>query len=135
MAAFTLKDPAFTLNGTDLKQWVTSVTLKTSVDAVETTASGAAGKTRIGGLPDFSLEVEFNQDFAGAAVDATIWPLVGTVVPFTLKPTSAATSATNPQYSGSVLIAEYTPLDGKIGDLASVKVSWPGSGFVTRATA
>jgi len=112
----------------------TKVTLKVSAADLENTAFGGTYRSRIGGLKDASLDVEFNQDFAAAQVDALLWPLLGTVVAFELKPTSGAASATNPRYTGSVLITDYSPLDGSVGDLAKSSASWPTSGPVLRFT-
>ncbi|MGI5493883.1 hypothetical protein [Microtetraspora malaysiensis] len=134
MAVFTYIDAAVTINGVDLSDHVTKATLKIDVEDKETTAMGSGWKSRTGGLKEGSLELELNQDFATSKVDATIWPLLGTVVAVTIKPTSAATGPANPQYSGTVLIKEYTPLDGSVGDLAKTSVSWPTSGAITRAT-
>jgi len=52
----------------------------------------------------------------------------------TVKPTTAATSATNPEFQGNVVISEYNPLDGAVGDASSTSVTWPGDGAVTVAT-
>jgi hypothetical protein len=111
---------------------ITSVSLKIQADELEDTAFGDTYRSRLGGLKDWSVDIDFNQDFAAAQVDATLFPLLGTVVTVTVKATSAANSATNPQYSGSVLVKEYTPLDGGVGDLAKTSVSWPGAGTLTR---
>lgn len=127
MATFTLTDAVLVINGTTLSQHGTSVTLSIEADEQEDTAFGDTYRSRIGGLKDFTLDIDWNQDFAGGAVDATIFPLLGTVVTFAVKATSAATSATNPQYSGSVLVTEWTPLDGSVGDLATASTSWPGA--------
>lgn len=134
MAPIVLTDAKVTINAVNVSAFSTSVTVSIDVDDQETTAFGSTFRSRTGGLKDGKLDLEFNQTFAAAEVDATIWPLLGAVVAFTAKSTSGANSATNPEYQGSVLISEYTPLDGGVGDLAKVKVSWPTSGAVTRAT-
>jgi len=134
MAASVLLDVKLTINAVNLSTFCTSASFKIDVDDQETTAFGQTYKTRIGGLKDASLDVEFNQDLAASAVNQTLQPLIGTVVPFTLKQSSGTTSATNPEWQGNVLITEYTPIDGKVGDLAAVKVSFPTSGTVTYAT-
>ena len=136
MAPSVLTDVKIVINAVNLSAWCTSASFKIDVDDQETTAFGTSGyRSRIGGLKDATLDLEFNQDLAAAAVNATLQPLVGTVVTFTLKQSSAATSATNPEYQSSVLITEYTPIDGKVGDLASVKVSYPNTGAVVYAVA
>ena len=135
MAPSVLTDVKVTLNAVNLSAWATSASLKIDVDDQETTAFGTSGyRSRIGGLKDATLDIEFNQDLAAAAVNATIQPLIGSVVAFTLKQSSAANSATNPEWQGTVLITGYTPIDGKVGDLASVKVSYPNTGLLTYAT-
>jgi hypothetical protein len=135
MASFALIDFAMTINSVNLSDHNTKATLNVKVDDLENTAFGTSGwKTRLGGLKEFSLSLEFNQDFAASNVDATLWAALGTVVAFTGKATSGANSATNPQYSGSVLISEYTPFDNSVGELAKVSVTFPGSGALARAT-
>lgn len=136
MATFTLTDAVVVINGVTLSDHATSVTLSIEADEQEDTAFGDTYRSRIGGLKDFTLDIDWNQDFAAGELDATLFPLIGTVVTFAVKATSAATSATNPQYSGSVLVTEYTPLDGSVGDLATLSTSWPGAlgTGITRST-
>lgn len=134
MASFAFTDAAFTLNSVALSTFTTSVTLNAEVEELEDTAMGDVWRSRLAGLKDYTLDVEFNSDFAASAVDVTLWGIFGTVVPFTLKATSAANSTTNPQYSGSLLISQLTPIDGSVGDLAKTSVTWPGAAALTRAT-
>jgi hypothetical protein len=44
-------------------------------------------------------------------------------------------STSNPKYTGNLLIKAWNPITGSVGDEASVSVSYPTSGAVTRATA
>jgi len=134
MAPIVLLDVKLTINAVNMSTFSTSATASFDVDDQETTAFGSTWKSRVGGLKDGKIEMEFNQSYAASEVDATIWPLLGTVVAFTAKPSSGTTTATNPEYQGNVLISEYTPLDGGVGDLGKLKVSWPTSGAVIRAT-
>jgi hypothetical protein len=108
--------------------------LEISYDDVETTAFGDAVRTRIGGLGDATLNLTFNQDYASSEVDATLNALVGTSTAFVLKPTSGSVSATNPTYAGSVIVTSYTPISAEVGTLATLSVSWPVTGAITRAT-
>ena len=136
MAVIVLTDVAVTVNAVNMSPFTTSAKLSITVDEKETTAFGSTYKSRVGGLKDWKLELEFNEDFAAGAVDQTIYPLIGTVVAVTMKPTSAANATTNPQYSGNVLVGgNYDPIEGKVGDLGTTKVSWSGSGTLTRLTA
>lgn len=134
MATFHFNDASVVINSVDLSDHVRQVSLTVSADDLDDTAMGDDFMSRIGGMKDWSISLEFNQDFAASEVDATVWPLLGTTTTVTVKPTSAAVSSTNPSYSGDVLVTDYSPLDNSVGDLATVSVTWPGSGALTRAT-
>jgi hypothetical protein len=148
MARLVLTDAVVTLNATDISEYVTSVTLNTPEDVVETTAMSAVGaRTRTSGLKDHSITLELNNDFASGALEAVVQGIgIGELASMTIKPTSAATSTTNPIYkadgtgtgatkAGQVLISEWTPINGAVGELATVSVTWPVSGQIVRATA
>jgi hypothetical protein len=135
MARIVLTNALVTVNAVDLSDYVASITLNSSIDVVETTAfSSTAARTRIGGLADNSISLEFHQDYASGEVEATIFPLIGTVTTVTVKPINATTSATNPLYTVSALVSEWTPLNGAVGELATASVTWPVSGAITKTT-
>lgn len=134
MASFVFTDAVVTINSVALSGAVRSATLNVEADVQEDTAMGDTYRSKLGGLKDWTLELEFNQDFAASQIDATLWPLLGTTTTVKIKPTSAATSATNPEYSGTALLSEYPPLDGSVGDVATVSVTFEGAGALTRAT-
>jgi hypothetical protein len=80
---------------------------------------------------------EFNQDFASSALESIVngvTTTIGTAVTMVVKPVSGATTATNPSYTFSALVSEWQSLSGSIGDLATVSVTWPISGAITKAT-
>jgi len=136
MAKIVLTNAVVTVNAVDLSDAVSSITLNSSFDVVETTAfATAAARTRVGGLVDNSISLEFHQDYASGEVEGTIFPLLGTLTTVTVKPVSGATSATNPLYTVSCLVAEWTPLNGAVGELATASVTWPVSGAITKAIA
>ena len=134
MAKFVLTDASVTLNSVDLSDHVSSVTLEITADEIVTTAMGDTFQARTGGLKDGTLSIEFQQDFAASEVDATLWPLLGSTTTFEVKPTSGAVSSTNPKYSGSVLVNSHSPVANGVGELATMSVSFPTSGTITRAT-
>lgn len=135
MAKFVATDYKITLNGTNLSSSLAAVELPIEVDEQETTAFGSAWRTRIAGLKSGSITLEFHQDFGAGSVDATLWPLLGTNGTVVVTPTSTAVSATNPSYTGEFLVTQYSPFASTVGDLATLSVSWPLTGALTRATA
>ena len=136
MARIVLTNAYVTINSVDVSDHVASVTLNSSIDVVETTAFGTTGaRTRIGGLADNSISLEFHQDYASTSIEATIYPLLGTTTTVVVKPNGSSTSTSNPSYTSTVLVSEWTPLNGAVGELATASVTWPVSGAITKATA
>ena len=136
MAIFVATDFSVSINGsTALASYLTQVELKTSANDITTTSFGSTWVTRVAGLKEGSLTLQFNQDYAASAVDATLWPLLGSQATVVIKPTSTAVSATNPAYTAVCLVNDLTPVGGQIGDLATFSVTWPTTGTVSRATA
>ena len=133
MAKFVATDYSITIGGTDFSSSLAAVTLDTSAEEQEVTAFGDSWRTRTSGLKDGSVSLDFHQDFGADAVDATLWPLLGTTVEIVIKPTSDAVGATNPTYTFDALVTEYQPFASSVGDLATLSVSWPVSGEVVRA--
>ncbi len=135
MAKFVATDYKVTINGSNLSTSLASVELPIEIDEQETTAFGSEWRTRIAGLKSGSITLEFHQDFAAGALDSILWPLLGTNATVVVVPTSGTVTSSNPSYSGSFLVTQYTPYASTVGDLATVSISWPLSGALTRATA
>jgi hypothetical protein len=122
--------------GTNLSARVESMTLELAKADVNYTAMGDGGNTRVAGLEDDKLTVNFWQDFAASQVDATLLPIfqAGTAVAFKMGANGTAFSSTNPSYSGSVVLIDYQPIAGKVGDALAAPVQFVVSGTVTEGT-
>jgi len=136
MARIVLTNAFISVGGVDLSDTVASVTLNSTFDVVETTAfSSTSAKTRLAGLADNSVTLEFHQDYATGEVEQTIYPLLGTAAAVIVKPNGSSTSAFNPSYTCSAIISEWTPINGSVGELATASVTWPVTGAITKAVA
>ena len=133
MSKIVLTDVKVTINSVVLSDHISQITIDTKDDIIETTAFGSTAKTRVAGLVDNSVSIDFMQDFAAANVEATIYPLIGSTTTVVVSPTSTV-SATSPSYTFSALVSEWTPLKGGIGQLATATVTWPITGSITKAT-
>jgi len=134
MPRLVLTNAFISVGGVDLSDLVASVTLNSTFDVVETTAfSSTAAKTRVAGLADNSISLEFHQDYATGEVEQTIYPLLGTSAAVIVKPNGATTGAFNPSYTCNAIISEWTPLNGTVGELATASVTWPVTGAITKA--
>lgn len=129
MARIVLTNVAVTFGTTDISSYVTSITLNTTYEVVETTAFGNTARTRVAGLADNSVTLEFNQDYATSALEATVYPTLGTAVSMTVRPVAGQ----SPAYTFSALVSEWTPLNGAVGELATASVTWPISGTVSKS--
>jgi hypothetical protein len=116
----------------DLSDHIASISLATVHDIIETTQFNDISKRRIAGLADNSVTFEFHQDFQAGSVESIIYPLLGTAVLCNVKPVNGLTTASNPEYSFQVLISEWTPLNGAVGDISTATVQWPISGDITK---
>ena len=137
MAKYVLTEPVIVFAGSTITSSCAAVTINLSADDVETTAFGATGgyRTRIGGLKSGTVDFEMHQDFGASGIDSLFFPNLGGTVAVSVRPGgTAAVSATNPSYSFDVLVTEYSPVDGAVGDLATTSVSLPITGPVTRGT-
>jgi hypothetical protein len=122
------------VNGTNLSTNLNSVELSVESDDLETTAFGGEWRTRIGGLKTGSITLSFLQDFGAGSVDATLFPLFNTLATVVIVPTSGTVSSTNPSYTAVALVNQYMPFASSVGDIATLSVTWPTSGTVSRAT-
>lgn len=136
MAIFVATDFNVSINGsTALASYLTQVELKATATDVTTTAFGSPWVTRVAGLREGSLTLTFNQDYAAATVDPTLWALLGTNATVVIKPSSSAVGTSNPAYTAICLVTDLTPISGQIGDLATLSITWPTTGAIGRATA
>lgn len=135
MAKFAATDYKVTVNGTNLSTNLNSVELSIEADDLETTAFGGEWRTRVGGLKTGSITLSFLQDFGAGSVDATLYPLFNTLATVVITPTSGTVTATNPSYTAVALVNQYMPFASSVGDIATLSVTWPTSGTITRATA
>lgn len=138
MAELVFTDASVVIDGTDLSGYVRTARLGVSQEMVEKTAMGASARNMLAGLQEGELQLEFNQDFDASAVDDTIWALLGqsTGVTVVVKPTSGAVGADNPSFTATMVLENYEPLTGGVGDMLAVPVTLQnaGSGGWARAT-
>jgi len=134
MARIVLTNASVTFASTDVSSYVSSITLSTSLDVVDTTSFGNTSRTRVAGLADNQVTIEFFQDFGSGLLESIIYPTIGTSAAMVIKPVAGTTTATNPSYSFNALVSEWQPLSGAVGELATASVTWPISGAITKAT-
>jgi hypothetical protein len=131
---------SLTVGGTDLSDHVREIKIDMSAEDLDATAMGATSRAHAVGLRDDRMEVTFLQDYATSKVDATLAPLVSSSTGFVIvvKPNSGAiVSPTNPSYTMTSLLFDYSPIDATVGEISMPEVVFlPAPGFaIVRATA
>lgn len=135
MAIFMNNGVVLTVDGVDLSDYVTSVTLNQTFDELEVTAMGDTGHRYVKGLESGSITIDFLNDNSGTGVLQTLGDNYGENVVVTVKNASGATAADNPLYTMTVLINNLTPVNGAVGDISTQSVSFNVSGAIVRTEA
>ena len=113
-----------TLNSVDLSDQVTAATINQTFDELEITAMGNTSHVFAKGLEASTVTLDFLNSYAASEVATTLQSAYGTTVTLTIKPTTAAISATNPEYQTTVLINNLTPISGSVGDLSTQSITF-----------
>ena len=131
MAKLVLTNAVITLNSTDISANVKSVTLQTTAAEIATTAFGSTAITRTGGLLDNSVKMSLINDYS--AIEGLVYPLIGGTATLVIKPNGSAASTTNPSYTCTPVVVDWSPINGAVGDLNTADVTWPISGAIVKA--
>lgn len=140
MAKFVARDYMIIVNGVNLSDHCSQVSVTDTADKVETTSFGPGGyKQYMQGFHDATITATFFNDFAASSVAATIQPLYSSGGTFgvEVRPTSAARSVTNPAGTMIATLYDYTGIDGKAGAASEMSVTFANAGTagLTWATA
>lgn len=135
MAVFLNNKVGVKVNSVDLSDHVSAVTINRSFNELEVTAMGDAGVKRVAGLEDSSITISFYNDTATSNVLATLQAAYGTNVTCVfLQDKNSAVSATNKLYTATCLVNNLTDINGAVGDLGTIDVTWTVSGTVAVAS-
>lgn len=130
-----LSNPTVTINAVDITDQSRSATLNVKYDALESTAFGSTSRVFTAGLGDHEFMVDLLMSYAASETYATLTALVGTATTVTVKPTSAATSATNPIFTLTGTFLEVLPvIDAKYGELSEISITFKGGVYTVATT-
>ena len=136
MAIFLSNGVVVTLNSVDLSDHCTSVTINRSFEELPVTAMGDNAMRYVKGLEASTVTIDFLNDTATGEVLQTLQAAWGTTVALTIKQTSDAISATNPEYQTTVLVNNTTDVNGAVGDISTQSITFTcNSAIVVDTTA
>lgn len=124
-----------TINGTDLSDHCTSVTVSDDTEEQDVTGFSQVYREMADSLKTASVETTFVQDYAASSVDATIYTIYSGTTNGTIKVT--------PDTRGTVVYTfigrpnSYSPVTGGPGDASTITTTWTarGTAGLTRGTA
>jgi len=125
MAIFLNNNVGFKIATVDLSDHVTSFSLNRVSDQLEVTAMGDTAHKFVSGLSADTITVSFLNDTAAGSVLATLQAAYGTTVAFSaLQDKTAAVSATNVLYTGTILVDNLTDINGAVADEAMMDITF-----------
>jgi hypothetical protein len=128
MSIFLNNKVGFKVATIDLSTRVTAFSLNRQADQINVSAMGDTANKFVVGLSSDTISVSFlNDDAASGAgsVRATLQAAYGTTVAFTaIQDSTAAVSATNPLYTGTILVDNLTDINGAVADEAMMDITF-----------
>ena len=133
MAIFMGNKVAVIVGTSTISSFVSTVSLNREVEAVTITAMNDTVQNMIGGVEVSSISMEIFNDFAAASVNSRFEDAIGSKLAIKLIPVTGTVTATNPSYSMSCLITQWTPISGSTDAAATASVTFPVTAL-TKAT-
>ena len=127
MAIFLNNKVGFKVGATpvDFTDHVTNFTLNQVSDQIEVTAMGSTSHQFVTGLSADTITVTLLNDTAAGSILATLQAAYGTTVAFkAIQDYTAAVSASNVLYTGTILIDNLTPINGAVADEAMMDLTF-----------
>ena len=129
MATFLNNKVGFKVATVDLSSYVQSFVLNRVLDSIEISAMGDTAHKYTTGLAADTITVTFlNNDIASGAgsVRATLQAAFGTTVAFVaLQDSGSAVSATNPLYTGTILVNDLSDINAPSpADIGTIDITF-----------
>ena len=135
MAIFLNNKVGFKVATINLSDHVTAFTLNRQSDQIEVTSMGDTSHRFVSGLSADTITVSFLNDTAASNVLATLQAAYGTTVAWAaVQDSSAAISATNLLYSGTILVDNLTDINGAVGDEGMIDITFTANSKTATAS-
>lgn len=117
----------------DVLQNVRSVTLTYEAEALDDTTMGDTTRQNLGGLKNWSAEVEIHQTASGTT-SSHLFPLVGTIRNLKVRADTGSVGPANPEFRGDALLTSFPIFGAAVGELSGTSISFAPAGTLSRAT-
>lgn len=136
MTTTHLTNPIVTIGSSDFSDQCSSATITVGFDSLETTAFGATGRRYTKGLQACELTLTMFLSYGSGEVETALWDALGdgdTTVKIKAQPGNEG--AANPEYTiTNAMLASFTPINGGVGELSTVEVTFTGGTFARDIT-
>jgi hypothetical protein len=124
----------------DLSAESNSVSLMVGTDSLEATSFGDNGRVFTAGLQNVEVTITMFLAYGGtgatAEVEAALADMVGKRSNIIISPSGTTESLTNPEYTiTGAFLADFTPINSTVGELATVDVTFTGGTWARDVTA
>lgn len=129
MTAHVLTDAYVEVDGTDISDHVSSVTLNNMREVLEATVMGDSAKRRISGLGDSSVELELMADFVDGgspaqSIESILWNALGTEVAVKIRKSKTdPISSSNPSYEFNGIFGALPLVQGGVGEVHKTSIT------------
>ena len=122
---------------TDMSDNANQVSLTVGQAALSATAFGDTGERFVGGLQSVEVAITFYLSYGASEVEAVLASCVGTgTTTLVISPSGTTESASNPEYTiTNCMLANFTPINSTVGELATVEATFTGGTWVRDVTA
>ena len=92
------------------------------------------------GLQTVDVSIDFFLSYGGTGatseVETALYAMLGTgTTTLTISPSGTSETASNPEYViSNAMLANFTPINSKVGEIATVTAQWTGGTFVRDIT-
>ena len=130
-----LTNPKVSIGAVDVSDQCTSASITVGFDSLETTAFGSTGRTYTKGLQAVEVTLTLFLSYDTSEVEDTLYDVLGDgTTTLEILPTNSGAAVTNPEYTiTNAMLASFTPINGSVGELSTVEVTFTGGTFA-RAT-
>lgn len=135
MAALVWRDAFLSVNDKNLSAYVQELTLNYSAEQLDATVMGDDTRVNKGGLKNWSVDATFKQILTTNGPEDVLFNLVGSSCTIVIKPTNAATTDSNPSYTGVASLENYSPGGGAVGVLHQASATFQNAGTLARSVA
>ena len=122
---------------TDMSDNANACSITVGQAALSSTAFGDTGERFVGGLQSVEVAITFYLSYGASEVEAVLASCVGTgTTILVISPSGTTESASNPEYTiTNCMLANFTPINSTVGELATVEATFTGGTWVRDVTA